>query len=116
VDTPISEMGFTAAAFGAAVSGLRPVVEIMFADFLSLVIDTLGKAGQLTEVFQVTGVGATLDGRNGGGDRYFTDGELTIAMVSPGNKAQLGPPKVRQNPPAIQTKNDVMSMLRPLVK
>jgi len=80
------------------------------------VIDTLGKAGQLTEVFQVTGVGATLDGRNGGGDRYSTDGELTIAMVSPGNKAQSGPPKVRLNPPAIQAKNDFMSMLRPLVK
>lgn len=42
VDTPISEMGFTAAAFGAAVRGLRPVVEIMFADFLGLVVDTLG--------------------------------------------------------------------------
>jgi pyruvate/2-oxoglutarate/acetoin dehydrogenase E1 component len=41
LDTPISEMGFTAAAFGAAVRGLRPVVEIMFADFLGLVIDTL---------------------------------------------------------------------------
>lgn len=41
LDTPISEMGFTAAAFGAAVRGLRPVVEIMFADFLGLVVDTL---------------------------------------------------------------------------
>jgi pyruvate/2-oxoglutarate/acetoin dehydrogenase E1 component len=41
VDTPISELAFTAAAFGAAVKGLRPVVEIMFADFLGLVIDTL---------------------------------------------------------------------------
>lgn len=41
LDTPISEMGFTAAAFGAAVRGLRPVVEIMFADFMGLVVDTL---------------------------------------------------------------------------
>ncbi len=41
VDTPISELGFTGAAFGAAVKGLRPVVEIMFADFLGLVVDTL---------------------------------------------------------------------------
>ncbi len=41
LDTPISEMGFTAAAFGAAVRGLRPVVEIMFGDFLGLVLDTL---------------------------------------------------------------------------
>jgi pyruvate/2-oxoglutarate/acetoin dehydrogenase E1 component len=41
IDTPISELGFTGAAFGAAVKGLRPVVEIMFADFLGLVVDTL---------------------------------------------------------------------------
>ncbi len=41
IDTPISEMGFTAAAFGAAVRGVRPVVEIMFADFIGLVMDTL---------------------------------------------------------------------------
>jgi pyruvate/2-oxoglutarate/acetoin dehydrogenase E1 component len=41
IDTPISELAFTGAAFGAAVRGLRPVVEIMFADFLWLVTDTL---------------------------------------------------------------------------
>lgn len=42
VDMPISEMAFTGAAFGAAAAGmLRPVVEIMFADFLGLVLDTL---------------------------------------------------------------------------
>ena len=39
--TPISELAFTGAAFGAAVRGLRPVVEIMFGDFLGLVVDTL---------------------------------------------------------------------------
>jgi acetoin:2,6-dichlorophenolindophenol oxidoreductase subunit beta len=42
VDTPISKLAFTSAAFGAAVRGLRPVVEIMFGDFLGLVLDTLG--------------------------------------------------------------------------
>ena len=41
IDTPISELAFTAAAFGAAVKGMRPVVEIMFGDFLGLVVDTL---------------------------------------------------------------------------
>jgi acetoin:2,6-dichlorophenolindophenol oxidoreductase subunit beta len=41
IDMPISELAFTAAAFGAAVKGLRPVVEIMFGDFLGLVVDTL---------------------------------------------------------------------------
>ncbi len=39
IDTPISELALAGAAFGGAVSGLRPVIEIMFADFLPLVMD-----------------------------------------------------------------------------
>ncbi|HEY6363078.1 MAG TPA: alpha-ketoacid dehydrogenase subunit beta [Vicinamibacterales bacterium] len=39
VDTPISEAGFTGLAVGAAMAGLRPVVDIMFGDFLALVMD-----------------------------------------------------------------------------
>lgn len=41
LDTPISEAAITGAAAGAAVSGLRPVVEIMFADFLGIALDQL---------------------------------------------------------------------------
>jgi pyruvate/2-oxoglutarate/acetoin dehydrogenase E1 component len=40
-DTPISELAIAGSAFGAAVSGLRPVVEIMFGDFLFLAMDSL---------------------------------------------------------------------------
>ena len=39
-DTPISELAMTGAAFGAAVTGKRPVLEIMFGDFLALSMDT----------------------------------------------------------------------------
>ncbi len=38
-DTPISEMGFVGAAVGAACMGLRPVVEIMFMEFLGVALD-----------------------------------------------------------------------------
>jgi pyruvate/2-oxoglutarate/acetoin dehydrogenase E1 component len=41
VDTPISELALAGTMFGSAVCGLRPVVEIMFADFLPLVMDSL---------------------------------------------------------------------------
>ena len=41
VDTPISEAGFTGLAVGAAMAGMRPVVDIMFGDFLALVMDQL---------------------------------------------------------------------------
>jgi len=41
VDTPISEATIVSAAVGAAMSGLRPVVEIMFMDFITLAMDAL---------------------------------------------------------------------------
>jgi acetoin:2,6-dichlorophenolindophenol oxidoreductase subunit beta len=40
-DTPISELALAGAAFGSAVCGLRPVIEIMFGDFLPLVMDSI---------------------------------------------------------------------------
>ena len=40
-DTPISEAAIAGAAVGAALSGLKPVVEIMFMDFTTLVMDAL---------------------------------------------------------------------------
>lgn len=40
-DTPISELTITGAAVGAALSGLRPVVEIMFMDFVTLAMDAI---------------------------------------------------------------------------
>jgi pyruvate/2-oxoglutarate/acetoin dehydrogenase E1 component len=39
IDTPISEPGFTGLALGAAITGMRPVVDIMFGDFLTLIMD-----------------------------------------------------------------------------
>jgi len=40
-DTPISELALAGAAFGSAVTGLRPVIEIMFGDFLTLAMDSI---------------------------------------------------------------------------
>src|SRR5215472_10339489 len=41
IDTPISEAGFTGLGVGAAMTGLRPVIDIMFGDFLTLIMDQL---------------------------------------------------------------------------
>ncbi|MGE0068185.1 MAG: alpha-ketoacid dehydrogenase subunit beta, partial [Solirubrobacterales bacterium] len=41
LDTPISEMGYVGAAVGAAMTGLRPVVEIMFMDFIGVCLDPI---------------------------------------------------------------------------
>jgi pyruvate/2-oxoglutarate/acetoin dehydrogenase E1 component len=41
IDAPISEASFTGAGVGAAITGTRPVVEILFVDFTSLIIDQI---------------------------------------------------------------------------
>jgi len=61
IDTPISEMGFLGAGVGAAMAGLRPVVEMMFIEFIGVALDEL-----VTEA-------ATF--------RYLSRGELTVPMV-----------------------------------
>jgi acetoin:2,6-dichlorophenolindophenol oxidoreductase subunit beta len=52
-DTPISELALAGAAFGAAITGLRPVIEIMFGDFLTLVMDSI--VNQATKYWFLTG-------------------------------------------------------------
>jgi acetoin:2,6-dichlorophenolindophenol oxidoreductase subunit beta len=53
IDTPISEAGFTGLGVGAAMTGLRPVVDIMFGDFLTLVMDQL--ANQAAKIHYMSG-------------------------------------------------------------
>jgi pyruvate/2-oxoglutarate/acetoin dehydrogenase E1 component len=61
IDAPISEMGFVGAAVGAAMTGLRPIVEIMFMDFVGVCMDPiLNQAAKL---------------------RYMTAGALEIPVV-----------------------------------
>jgi pyruvate/2-oxoglutarate/acetoin dehydrogenase E1 component len=67
-DTPIAEAGITAAAVGAAIGGMRPVVEIMFNDFLTLALD------------QIANEAAKL--------HYMTGGQITVPMTV---RAPYGP-------------------------
>src|SRR5438876_6821681 len=48
IDTPISEAGFTGLGVGAAMTGMRPVVDIMFGDFLTLIMDQLANQAAKT--------------------------------------------------------------------
>ena len=41
IDTPISEAGFTGVGVGAAMTGMRPVIDIMFGDFVTLTMDQM---------------------------------------------------------------------------
>jgi pyruvate/2-oxoglutarate/acetoin dehydrogenase E1 component len=53
VDTPISEAGYTGIGIGAAMTGLRPVVDIMFGDFMTLAMDQI--ANQAAKVHYMSG-------------------------------------------------------------
>jgi len=61
IDTPISEMGFMGAAVGAAICGMKPVVEMMFVEFTGVALD------------QLTTEAATM--------RYLSRGQFTVPMV-----------------------------------
>jgi acetoin:2,6-dichlorophenolindophenol oxidoreductase subunit beta len=61
MDTPICEMGFIGAAVGAAMTGMRPVAELMFVNFLGVALD------------QIMNEGAYL--------RYMLGGQVSVPMV-----------------------------------
>ncbi len=72
IDTPISELALTGAAYGAALTGKRPVLEIMFGDFLALSMDSL--INQATKYWFLTGgkqsVPLVIRSVVGGGGRF----------------------------------------------
>ena len=53
IDTPISEPGFTGLAVGAAMTGMRPIVDIMFGDFLGIIMDQV--ANQAAKIHYMSG-------------------------------------------------------------
>ncbi|MDW8072494.1 MAG: alpha-ketoacid dehydrogenase subunit beta, partial [Anaerolineae bacterium] len=53
IDTPISEAGFTGMGIGAALTGMRPVIEILFCDFMTLAMDQI--VNQAAKLHYMTG-------------------------------------------------------------
>ena len=74
-------------------------------------MNDLVRARRLGKIYQVTGVGSTLLGRNGGGDPYFTDGELTVGVLARGSQLER-----LDNPPVVQIKDQFWSTIRPLLQ
>lgn len=67
----------------------------------------LESAGMVTAKYQVTGVGPTLAGRNGGGDPYYTDGEVWILRLVERCKKHSGPVAELPSPLATQIKDEL---------
>jgi hypothetical protein len=68
--------------------------------------DDLKIAKVVEAIYQVTGVGPTLVGRNGEGDRYYTDGEIKISRLVAGCNATAVAAVELDNPPIVNLKNE----------
>jgi hypothetical protein len=58
-------------------------------------------------LFQISGTGPTLLGRNGEGDSYYTDGEIDIANLVVDGIKRTKPPEILPPPPLIALKDQV---------
>jgi hypothetical protein len=79
-----------------------------------LLIADLEAAKKVETTYWVSGVGPTLFGKNGGGDPYFTDGEIAFARLVGGCDAQEAAPVALPAPATVATKNAVFSWLAKL--
>jgi hypothetical protein len=73
----------------------------------------LERAGWLATRYSVTGIGPTLDGHNGGGDRYYTDGELWVGVLAPPAPGRTV--RVLADPTPIVVKQQFWSWIRPML-
>jgi hypothetical protein len=73
----------------------------------ALLTKDIEDAGMATAKYQVTGVGLTITGRNGGGDPYYTDGEVWILRLAPDCEKQSSPVTLLPSPPATALKDQI---------
>jgi hypothetical protein len=67
----------------------------------------LEDAGMVDAKYQVTGIGPTMAGRNGGGDLYYTDGEVWILRLVEACQKRTGPTTIIPSPPATELKDQI---------
>jgi LssY C-terminus len=72
-----------------------------------LLSSDLARADKVEDIYETSGIGPTLDGRNGGGDPYYTDGEILFSRLVDGCQARDDRPVVLDNSPGIKAKNRI---------
>lgn len=82
----------------------------------ALIEADLQKAGMIAARYQVTGIGPTLRGRNGGGDLYFTDGEVWVMWLVENCQRRETPPSLLPSPPATQFKDTIWKSVADLYR
>jgi hypothetical protein len=73
--------------------------------------DDLKSAKVVDAIYEVSGIGPTLNGRNGEGDRYYTDGEIEISRLVAGCNVKAESTVELENPPMIVLKNVTWKMI-----
>jgi hypothetical protein len=73
----------------------------------SLLAVDLESADMVDAKYQVTGIGPTVAGRNGGGDPYYTDGEVWILRLVEACHKRTGPATIIPSPPATEIKDQI---------
>jgi len=78
--------------------------------------DDLKRAKVVEAIYEVTGVGPTLFGRNGEGDPYYTDGEIKISRLVSGCNKKVETALELANPPIVDLKNQAWKAIAGLLK
>jgi hypothetical protein len=73
-------------------------------------ITGLNDALMVTGIYQMKGIGPTLTGRNGEGDRYYSDGEIWVTRLVVGGKEAEKPAETESPPALIQMKDAAFSL------
>ena len=73
----------------------------------ALLATGLEDAGMVDAKYQVTGIGPTVAGRNGGGDPYYTDGEIWVLRLVEDCRKRNGPAVTIPSPPATEIKDQI---------
>ena len=71
----------------------------------------LESARMVTAKYQVTGIGPTLAGRNGGGDLYYTDGEVWILRLVEACRKNATPVDILPSPLATDIKDQIWQQI-----
>ena len=79
-------------------------------------MNDLKAAKTVSAIYEVTGVGPTLNGRNGEGDRYYTDGEVKIARLVAGCDLKSQTAVVLDNPSLVKLKNEAWGPIATILR
>ncbi len=79
-------------------------------------INDLVRAGMAEALYSVSGIGPTLNGRNGEGDRYYTDGEIRVAVLVRDGRRRTDPPAELPSPALVSLKDAIWDQAADLAR